>query len=119
MAKERGGNGSKETNNGNGGEGGVSSSTKVKPDWKKRVRVEYKRLREQRKFRYQEDIKVAWRKNRAKMEEKFAAEESKTTAGTSELQPVESSATCIKYSENETSTVRRESSKSLVKPLWV
>ena len=119
MAKERGGNGSKETNNANGSEGGVSSTTKVKPDWKKRVRVEYKRLREQRKFRYQEDIKVAWRKNRAKMEEKFTAEESKTTAGTSELQPVESSETCTKYSENETSTVRRESSKSLVKPLWV
>ena len=77
MAKERSGNGGKDNGTGNDV---VTSSTKAKPDWKKRVRFEYKRLRQQTKFRYQEDIKVAWRKNRAKMESKFSTEESKVAS---------------------------------------
>ena len=95
MAKERGGNGGKDSGSGNEG---VTSSSKVKLDWKKRVRFEYKRLREQRKFRYQEDIKVSWRKNKAKMEAKFLAAEAKVIASTSEVPNTESATNSTKRS---------------------
>ena len=113
MAKERPGNGGKDK--GSGDEGGTPSS-KVKPDWKKRVRFEYKRLREQRKFRYQEDIKVSWRKNRAKMEAKFSVEEPKLiTTPTIE----EASAGSGKPPEADTNIIKKENGKNLAKPEWV
>merc|ERR1712079_894240 len=111
MAKERSGNGGKDNGNGNDV---VTSSTKVKPDWKKRVRFEYKRLREQRKFRYQEDIKVAWRKNRAKMETKFSTEEPKSVP--SDPSNVEPS---TKVTDVEPCTIKKETGKTLSKPIWV
>jgi histone-lysine N-methyltransferase EZH2 len=116
MAKERTGNGGKDNGNGNDV---VTSSTKVKPDWKKRVRFEYKRLREQRKFRYQEDIKVAWRKNRAKMETKFSTEESKVTSTVSEPSNAEQSTTATKVPDAEPSIIKKENGKNLTKPVWV
>ena len=117
MAKERTGNGGKDNGSGNGD--AVTSSTKVKPDWKKRVRFEYKRLREQRKFRYQEDIKVSWRKNRAKMETKFSTEETKVTSSVSEPPDAESSTTTTKVPDVESSIIKKENGKNLSKPVWV
>ena len=40
---------------------------KVSAGWKKRVKIEYARLRSQKKFRLQDDIRVAWRNNRVAM----------------------------------------------------
>ena len=52
-------------NNSNGGSNGSQGSIKVSLRWKKRVKIEYDRLRQQKKFRHQDDIRVAWRKNKA------------------------------------------------------
>ena len=41
---------------------------KVSAGWKKRVKIEYARLRHQKKFRLQDDIRVAWRGNRVAMQ---------------------------------------------------
>ena len=41
---------------------------KVSAGWKKRVKIEYARLRQQKKFRHQDDIRVAWRANRVAMQ---------------------------------------------------
>ena len=41
-----------------------NKDTKVTPDWRKRVSIEYARLRAQKKFRHQDDIKMAWNSNR-------------------------------------------------------
>ena len=41
---------------------------KVSAGWKKRVKIEYARLRSQKKFRLQDDIRVAWRNNRVAMQ---------------------------------------------------
>ena len=47
---------------------GKSSVQKVSAGWKKRVKIEYARLRHQKKFRHQDDIRVAWRGNRVSMQ---------------------------------------------------
>ena len=41
---------------------------KVSNGWKKKVKIEYARLRHQKKFRLQDDIRVAWRGNRVAMQ---------------------------------------------------
>ena len=41
---------------------------KVSAGWKKRVKIEYARLRHQKKFRLQDDIRVAWHGNRVAMQ---------------------------------------------------
>merc|ERR1712223_1597884 len=45
-----------------------NKDTKVTPDWRKRVSIEYARLRAQKKFRHQDDIKMAWNSNRSTIE---------------------------------------------------
>ena len=47
---------------------GKNSVQKVSSGWKKRVKIEYARLRHQKKFRHQDDIRVAWRGNRVAMQ---------------------------------------------------
>ncbi len=47
---------------------GKSSVQKVSAGWKKRVKIEHARLRHQKKFRHQDDIRVAWRGNRVAMQ---------------------------------------------------
>ena len=47
---------------------GRNSYAKVSQGWKKRVKIEYARLRHQKKFRHQDDIRVAWRGNRVAMQ---------------------------------------------------
>ena len=47
---------------------GKNSVQKVSAGWKKRVKIEYARLRHQKKFRHQDDIRVAWRGNRVAMQ---------------------------------------------------
>ena len=47
------------------------ASSKVSPEWKKRVSLEYARLRAQKKFRHQDDIKMAWNSNRGAIEKRL------------------------------------------------
>ena len=48
--------------------------SKVSPEWKKRVSLEYARLRAQKKFRHQDDIKMAWNTNRGAIERRLGEE---------------------------------------------
>lgn len=41
---------------------------KISQEWRKRVTVEYARLKQQKKFRHQDDIKMAWNNNRRTIE---------------------------------------------------
>lgn len=45
-----------------------SVTAKVSAKWRKRVKIEYLRLRQQRKFRHQEDMRLAWKNNRANLQ---------------------------------------------------
>ena len=54
---------------------GKSSTVKVSARWKKRVKLEYARLRQQKKFRHQDDIRVSWRANRAAMKSGYIKKE--------------------------------------------
>ena len=56
------------------GRGMPNKDTKVTPDWRKRVSIEYARLRAQKKFRHQDDIKMAWNANRSTIEQKSVEE---------------------------------------------
>ena len=47
---------------------GKNSVQKVSQGWKKRVKIEYDRLRHQKKFRHQDDIRKGWRTNRVAMQ---------------------------------------------------
>ena len=51
------------------------SSSKVSPEWRKRVSIEYARLRAQKKFRHQDDIKMSWNSNRDTIERNKESEE--------------------------------------------
>jgi len=59
---------------GSGDEGGETVSSgitpaKVSSRWKKRVKIEHDRLRQQKKFRQKDDERQAWRKNRLAMDQ--------------------------------------------------
>ncbi|XP_023346406.1 histone-lysine N-methyltransferase EZH2 [Eurytemora carolleeae] len=45
--------------------GKVVQEKLLSPDWRKRVQIEYTRLKQQKKFRHQDDIKMAWNRNRS------------------------------------------------------
>ncbi len=40
--------------------------------WKKRVKMEYARLRQQKRFRHQDDMRMAWRANKKKLQEQLS-----------------------------------------------
>jgi len=54
---------------------------KVSPDWRKRVSLEYARLRAQKKFRHQDDIKMAWNSNRTGIQQGLAHEQGQGNQG--------------------------------------
>ena len=123
MAKERGSNVGKD--NGSVTEGVGVSTTKIKPNWKKRVKLEYGRLRLQRKNRLQEDIKGSWRKNKADKEKNLTASESggptaiSTNEEDNEDKNTKSSTTKI-CSDIESCEIKAEhQTGKLVKPIWV
>ena len=47
---------------------------KVSPKWKKRVKIEYARLRQQKRFRHHDDMRIAW-KNNKQIKDDLAKEE--------------------------------------------
>ena len=49
----------------------MSSSYKMTEEWKKRVKLEYNRLKSLKKFKRADEIKEAWNNNRTKLQGKF------------------------------------------------
>lgn len=55
------------------------SKVKVSTDWKKRVKQEYMRLRQQKRYKRADDVKIAWNKNQNKMTENLILEQKRWT----------------------------------------
>ena len=45
-----------------------TASSSVTLKWRKKVKMEYARLRQQKKFRHQDDMRLAWSGNRATLD---------------------------------------------------
>lgn len=55
------------------------AKAKVSTDWKKRVKQEYMRLRQQKRYKRADDVKLAWNKNHNKMTETLINEQKRWT----------------------------------------
>jgi len=52
-----------------------SSKSKISAEWKKRVKSEYMRIRQQKRHKRADEVKIAWNKNNAKMEDLLVEEQ--------------------------------------------
>ena len=74
--------------------GSASSSSSAQPPtnettkWKKLVRIEYTRLRTQKKFRHQDDMRKAWNSNRTGITDRAEKEEQDFVKKESDARPV-------------------------------
>lgn len=55
------------------------AKAKVSTDWKRRVKQEYVRLRQQKRYKRADDVKLAWNRNRNKMTETLIDEQKRWT----------------------------------------
>lgn len=80
----------------------MSAKTKVSVEWKRRVKQEYMRLRQMKRYKRADDVKLAWNQNRQKMTETLLEEQkrwadSKAFWATSSELPAH--AACMKKAE--------------------
>lgn len=59
----------------------MSSKVKVSAEWKKRVKSEYMRLRQVKRYKRADEVKVAWNYNRKQMTDILVAEQKRWTDG--------------------------------------
>lgn len=78
------------------------AKAKVNTDWKKRVKQEYMRLRQQKRYKRADDVKIAWNKNQNKMTETLITEQKRwaeTKAIWVPTPELPAHATCMKKAE--------------------
>lgn len=78
------------------------SKAKVSAEWKKRVKSEYMRLRQMKRYKRADEVKIAWNKNRKVMTDLLVAEQKRCTDGKAmwiAMQDVPSHLSCMKKAE--------------------
>ncbi|XP_012269303.2 histone-lysine N-methyltransferase E(z) isoform X2 [Athalia rosae] len=78
------------------------SKTKVSAEWKKRVKSEYMRLRQLKRYKRADEVKIAWNQNRKVMTELLVVEQKRWTDGKAmwlAMQEIPSHVSCMKKAE--------------------
>lgn len=78
------------------------AKAKVSAEWKKRVKQEYLRLRQQKRYKRADDVKLAWNMNRNRMTETLIEEQkmwSESRAFWVPTPELPAHATCMKKAE--------------------
>ncbi|XP_045463422.1 histone-lysine N-methyltransferase E(z)-like isoform X2 [Harmonia axyridis] len=78
------------------------SKFKISNEWKRRVKQEYLRLRQQKRYRKADEIKLAWNQNKKRMEEVWSSEQDRLADSKAVWVPtpeLPAHVTCMKKSE--------------------
>ncbi|XP_043284360.1 histone-lysine N-methyltransferase E(z) isoform X2 [Venturia canescens] len=78
------------------------SKTKVTAEWRKRVKSEYMRLRQLKRYKRADEVKIAWNQNRRVMTEFMVAEQKRLAEGKAmwlAMQDIPAHVSCMKKAE--------------------
>ncbi|CAL1676168.1 unnamed protein product [Lasius platythorax] len=78
------------------------SKAKISAEWRKRVKSEYMRLRQMKRYKRADEVKIAWNQNRKVMTELLVAEQKRWTDGKAmwlAMQDIPSHLSCMKKAE--------------------
>ncbi|KAF7992440.1 hypothetical protein HCN44_001765 [Aphidius gifuensis] len=78
------------------------SKNKVTPEWKKRVKSEYMRLRQMKRYKRADEVKIAWNQNRKSMTDLLTTEEKRWADGKAmwlAMHEIPSHVSCMKKAE--------------------